>query len=448
VGAGGESVASLGRRLSAAVQDGLAGGNGGGPAANGHRANGDGANGDRANGRIETPSRREIAVDVCAAILKETGAGTAEHSSDVVLITEVIGERMGIRGAQASDLLAAARLHDIGKAWVPRRILEKPGPLSDDEWDVMRQHTVVGEEILGAVDELADVGRIVRHSHERWDGRGYPDGLRGSDIPLGSRIVFCADAFHAIRSDRPYRKGRPAIEALAEIKRCAGTQFDPHVAAALEEVVRDRRRRPRGARASRLFALLMCLAVGGAGTALARSDLLGNEAAPASSAPAKPPPACGTATCPSVAGPVGGLLPIGPPGSTVPGPRAAHPGRPGRLQGAIEARKLRARRAKGDHGEKGVAGSDHAEKSNGKALGHTGGPQQSSEPASAGRAAPSSSSSSQGGRGRSGGSHGSSGSHRSSSHGSSGSSHSHGGGASGGGASHGNSGASGGSQKH
>jgi HD domain len=155
----------------------------------------------------------------------------------------------------------------------------------------MRRHTVIGQEILSSVPELADVGRLVRHSHERWDGRGYPDELGGSEIPLGSRIIFCADAFHAIRCDRPYRAGRSAAEAVAEIKRCAGSQFDPTVATALEEVVRDRQRRPRGAGSSRLFALLMCLVVGGAGTAIARSDLLGDPDAPASSSPAPVVPA-------------------------------------------------------------------------------------------------------------------------------------------------------------
>jgi hypothetical protein len=438
----GESVAALGQKLRAAVADGgAARANGAGPAA---------GNGHRSNGAIATPGAREIAIDVCAAILKETGAGTAEHSSDVVLITEVIGERMDITGAAAGDLLAAARLHDIGKAWVPSRILEKPGPLSDDEWDLMRQHTVVGEEILSTVDELEEVGRIVRHSHERWDGRGYPDGLKGSEIPLGSRIVFCADAFHAIRSDRPYRKGRSASEAVAEIKRCAGTQFDPQVAAALEDVVRDRRRRPRGAHASRLFALLMCLAVGGAGTALARSDLLGHASVPSASAPSAPPPACGTAACPSVAGPVGGLGAVGLPGSTVPGPRPANPGQPGRLHGAIAGGKLRASKTRGDRAKRGAAKQSHAGKSKGKGGGHAGEPRQSSATASSGGAAPSSSSSSERASGGSGGSHGSSGSGHSSSHGASGASR--GRGASGGGGSQGNGGGpsanSGGSHAH
>src|SRR4051812_7863844 len=333
------------------------------------------------NGAIQTPPARDVAIDVCRAILAEAGAGTAEHSDDVVLITEAIGERMGLSGAEAEDLLVAARLHDIGKVWVPNGILEKAGPLTSEEWKVMRQHTLVGQEILSPVAELSRVGRLVRHSHERWDGAGYPDGVKGADIPLGSRIIFCADTFHAIRSDRPYRAGRSADEALAEIGRCAGTQFDPKVAAALEEVVHDRRRRPRGVRSTRLFALLMCLVIGGAGTALARSDLLGAPgAAPPPAIPA-PPPGCGTAECPSVAAPVGGLGPVEALGSSSTGPRVRHPGLPSRVHGRIAHAKRAHRNAASGHREGESAKSDRAAKGksegngngngNGRARGHS-----------------------------------------------------------------------------
>jgi hypothetical protein len=413
---GGEAAAALSRRLSEAVNAG----------ANGNRP----SNG---NGPIEVPSKRDVAIDVCRAILAETDVGTAEHSDDVVLITEAIGQRMGFTGADAEDLLAAACLHDIGKAWVPRQILEKPGPLTDEEWALMRRHTVVGQEILGSVPELAQVGRLVRHSHERWDGKGYPDGLMGPEIPLGSRIIFCADAFHAIRSDRPYRAGRSAGEALAEIKRCAGSQFDPTVAMALEDVVHERQRRPRGPGSSRLFALLMCLVVGGAGTALARSDLLSESSLPPSSLPT-PPPACGTAGCPTVAAPVGGLAPVGGPG-WVPGPRALHPG----LHGGIAGGKGAEASPKGNRGR---SDQDH-----GKAQGHSDGSHSSSESSSS-HSSPEPSSSSSGGGGSSGGGshhssgghHAGSGHHSGGSRGSSGTSHGNGGGSGGGGSSHGDSG--------
>ncbi|HSR22717.1 MAG TPA: HD-GYP domain-containing protein, partial [Candidatus Eisenbacteria bacterium] len=297
---GASAVDLLARRLSDAVSLG---------------PNGNGGNGANGGNGGSAASARQVALEVGAAMLADASAGTAEHSDDVVLITEAIGERMGIEGEQAGDLLAAARLHDIGKAWVPNRLLEKAGPLTDEEWEVMRQHTVVGERILSSVEELREVARLVRHSHERWDGGGYPDGLAGSEIPLGSRIIFCADAFHAIRCDRPYRSGRSAREAVAEINRCAGTQFDPRVAGALEQVVRERSRRPRGVGGStRLFALFMCLAILGGGTALARSGLLNEPPAPS-----QPPSGCGTAACPTVAGPVGGLAAVPALGGT-PGP--------------------------------------------------------------------------------------------------------------------------------
>jgi hypothetical protein len=213
--------------------------------------------------------------------------------------------QLGVDDADRDDVLAAARLHDIGKASVPREILEKPGPLDAEEWDLMRAHTVVGEQILGSVTELEGIARLVRYSHERWDGDGYPDGLAGDEIPLGSRIIFCADAFHAIRCNRPYRMGRSADRALAEVKRCSGTQFDPRVVAALEEVVRELRLTTQGRprRSSRLAALLLVLALGFAGSAVARSDLLGapspsgSGAGQAQAAPGQPL-VCGFAGCP------------------------------------------------------------------------------------------------------------------------------------------------------
>ena len=105
----------------------------------------------------------------------------------------------------------------------------------------MRRHTVVGQQILDAVPEMEEVARLVRHSHERWDGEGYPDGIADEEIPLGSRIVACADAYHAVRSDRAYRRGRDAEAALEEIVSCAGTQFDPDVVDALELLVSETR---------------------------------------------------------------------------------------------------------------------------------------------------------------------------------------------------------------
>ena len=140
----------------------------------------------------------------------------------------------------------------------------------------MRRHTIEGEQILAAVPEITPVARLVRACHERYDGTGYPDGLAGVDIPLIARIVFCADAFHAIRCDRPYRPGRSAADALEEIRANAGTQFDPVVVAALGEVHSDVARERRGggmllagatARSRRLVALLAVLTVSGSAMA-------------------------------------------------------------------------------------------------------------------------------------------------------------------------------------
>jgi two-component system, cell cycle response regulator len=120
---------------------------------------------------------------------------------------------------------------------VPDAILNKPGPLDDVEWSFMRQHTIVGDRILSAAPALEPVAKLVRASHERYDGHGYPDNLAGDDIPLGARIVAVCDAYHAMTSDRPYRKAMPAQHALLELRRCAGLQFDPDVVKAFCQLV-------------------------------------------------------------------------------------------------------------------------------------------------------------------------------------------------------------------
>ena len=131
----------------------------------------------------------------------------------------------------------AAELHDVGKVAIPDAIINKPGPLDDDEWAFMRRHTLIGERIVAAAPALGAVAQLVRASHEHWDGAGYPDATAGEDIPLGARIVAVCDAYDAIVSDRPYRRGRSAAEAMAELHRCAGTQFDPAVVDAFAAVL-------------------------------------------------------------------------------------------------------------------------------------------------------------------------------------------------------------------
>ncbi|MEA2387135.1 MAG: hypothetical protein QOJ22_1309 [Thermoleophilaceae bacterium] len=220
---------------------------------------------------MEHETARRAALALALATLEVRDHDTAEHSDDVLTLCESIGRELGFAGRELERLMAGAQLHDVGKVAVPSAILNKPGPLDAAEWAVIREHTVIGERILRSVPEMAEVATIVRHSHEHWNGGGYPDGLTGEQIPLASRVILCADTFHAIRSDRPYRAGRTAPEALAEVRRAAGTQLDPAVVTALVRVARDVRN-PRSSlslpRRKRLIALLATLAIG-SGTAVA-----------------------------------------------------------------------------------------------------------------------------------------------------------------------------------
>ena len=176
---------------------------------------------------------KRAAVTMAAAALQARDGDTGAHCDDVVHLCDAIADELGIYGHDRAELLAAAQLHDIGKLALPQDVLDKPGPLDDREWALIRKHTLTGEQIIRSVPELREVSRLVRHSHERWDGGGYPDGRAGEQIPRASRIVLCADAFHAIRSDRPYRGGRSAAAALEEVVRNKGSQFDPQVVDAL-----------------------------------------------------------------------------------------------------------------------------------------------------------------------------------------------------------------------
>ena len=161
--------------------------------------------------------------------MAERELGLDEHNAGVAGMAAAVGRALGL-DAEALDVLQrAAELHDIGKIAMPDGILHKPGTLDDAEWEIMRQHTIAGERILGVADSLRPVARIVRASHERWDGGGYPDGLAADAIPLGARIVCACDAYDAMRSRRAYKTPMARKAALAELRRCAGTQFDPRV---------------------------------------------------------------------------------------------------------------------------------------------------------------------------------------------------------------------------
>ena len=170
--------------------------------------------------------------------------GTGAHSRDVVSLVIGVAERMGLTGRVRRNAEFGALLHDVGKVRVPKEIINKPGPLTDLEWLVVKQHTVWGEEMLKAVGGiLAEVGTIVRSCHERYDGTGYPDGLHGDEIPLIARIVFACDTFSAMTTDRSYRKARPIAEAVAELRRRAGTQLDPQVVETLAAIIEEGERR-------------------------------------------------------------------------------------------------------------------------------------------------------------------------------------------------------------
>jgi putative nucleotidyltransferase with HDIG domain len=186
----------------------------------------------------------EQATHALLRVLTERHPDVGDHSSGVADLAEAVAREMGVPDEQVRELRAGAALHDIGKAAIPDAILSKPGPLDEGEWTFMRRHTLIGERIVASAHALASVAKLVRSSHERWDGGGYPDGLVGEAIPLGARIIFVCDAFDAMLADRPYSTALGFEPALAELERCAGTQFDPQVVAAFVTVARARAMSP------------------------------------------------------------------------------------------------------------------------------------------------------------------------------------------------------------
>jgi HD-GYP domain-containing protein (c-di-GMP phosphodiesterase class II) len=166
---------------------------------------------------------------------------TGMHSRDVVDLSVTVADALELDGQARRNVELAALLHDVGKIRVPKEIINKPGSLDPVEWEIVKRHTIDGEQMLRQVGgTLASVGRIVRHSHEDFDGSGYPDGLSGEEIPIESRIVCACDAYSAMTTDRSYRAALSEAEALAELRRCAGTQFDPRVVAAIDRLVSAR----------------------------------------------------------------------------------------------------------------------------------------------------------------------------------------------------------------
>jgi putative nucleotidyltransferase with HDIG domain len=171
-------------------------------------------------------------------VLEDKDAYTAHHSHGVVSLSLAVADRMQTDPVARRRVEFGALLHDIGKIAVPAEIINKPGPLDDEEWAVMKLHTVEGQQMLDRVGGvLGEVGRVIRSSHEHFDGGGYPDGLVGEDIPIESRIVACCDAFSAMTTTRSYRNAMSMEAAREELVRNSGTQFDPKVVAALLEVI-------------------------------------------------------------------------------------------------------------------------------------------------------------------------------------------------------------------
>jgi putative nucleotidyltransferase with HDIG domain len=163
---------------------------------------------------------------------------TGEHSRSVVELSLAVADALGLDAQQRRNIEFGALLHDVGKVAIPNEIINKPGPLTDAEWALMRTHTAEGQRILDRVGGfMREVGVIVRASHERWDGGGYPDGLAGTAIPLEARIIAACDAFDAMTTTRSYRAALSGAEAQVELERCAGSQFDPRVVEALLTVI-------------------------------------------------------------------------------------------------------------------------------------------------------------------------------------------------------------------
>lgn len=185
----------------------------------------------------ESASMRSKTIELIMNTLYEKSNREMCHSNRVGQICEKIGIRMKLDKDEINQIRTAGLIHDIGKMGIDEKILNKPGALCEDEWKEIQRHPEIGYRILSSVNEFSEMANCILEHHERWDGQGYPKGLKGEEISLQGRIVAVADSFDAMTSDRSYRKGLAQDEAIAEIKRCAGTHFDPLVAKILVEMV-------------------------------------------------------------------------------------------------------------------------------------------------------------------------------------------------------------------
>ena len=187
--------------------------------------------------RLQHADASPAAVQALAAAIDARDNYTAGHSEQVVRLATGVAMLLGLTADAVERVGHGALLHDVGKLAIPPEILHKDGALDDAEWHVMAEHPVIGEGILRRLPQLAPLAPIVRHEHEHWDGTGYPDGLAGPQIPIGSRIILACDAYVAMTTERPYRGALAQADAVAELRARAGTQFDPQVVEALLDLL-------------------------------------------------------------------------------------------------------------------------------------------------------------------------------------------------------------------
>ena len=189
---------------------------------------------------LDSKSKRSNNLKALLSTLQEVDKDTLAHVERTKVLAEKLGKRLGLNSIERTRLSLLSMLHDIGKITIPLEILNKPSSLNEDEWEVLKTHTIKGKNIALSSPLFKDIADEILHHHERWDGMGYPDGLSKETIPLLSRIVSVVDSFDAMISDRPYRKRMSVNEAIEELKRNSGTQFDPRVVSEFIPLVEDK----------------------------------------------------------------------------------------------------------------------------------------------------------------------------------------------------------------